>query len=107
MVIEYEELPAVVDIEEAIKANSFFDYYDHKLESGPSVDEALKRDDIVVVEGQMKMCGQEHFYLETNATLVVPGEGDDLTIYTSTQNTSKTQHFCAGVCGLRANQVGG
>lgn len=103
--IEYEELPAVVDMEEAIKANSFYDYYNHQLVAGPDVEEALKGEDVVVVEGEMKMVGQEHFYLETNCSLVIPGEGNTMEVHTSSQNTSKTQHFCAYVCGLPANHV--
>ncbi len=38
------------------------------------------------------MSGQEHFYLETNASLVVPGkEDDEIEITASTQNPTETQ----------------
>lgn len=49
--------------------------------------------------------GQEHFYLETNASLVVPGEGGSMEIFASTQNPTKTQDFCARVCSLDRNKV--
>lgn len=50
--------------------------------------------------------GQEHFYLETNATLAVPGEAGSMEIFASTQNPTKTQNFCAKVCGVDKNKVG-
>ena len=31
-----------------------------------------------VLEGEVSMGGQEHYYLETQSSLVVPGEGDEL-----------------------------
>lgn len=53
----------------------------------------------------MRLGGQEHFYLETNATLACPGEDGAMEIFASTQNPTKTQNFCAYVCGLPANKV--
>lgn len=50
--------------------------------------------------------GQEHFYLETNATLAVPGEAGSIEVFSSTQNPTKTQNFCAKVCGVDKNKVG-
>lgn len=58
-----------------------------------------------VCAGLMQIGGQEHFYLETNASLVVPGEGGSMEIFASTQNPTKTQDFCARVCGLDKNKV--
>jgi len=51
------------------------------------------------------MGGQEHFYLETQGSLVVPGEEHELTIYCSTQNPNKTQMKAASVLGIPANRV--
>lgn len=108
--IVYEDLgPVITNIEEGLKHGSFF-AHDHTIESGPKVDQVLTaaredKDGAVVVEGEMKIGGQEHFYLETNATYVIPGEGGALEVWASTQNPSKTQNFCAYVCGLPANQV--
>ena len=58
----------------------------------------------VVVEGEVRIGGQEHFYLECNAALAVPDEGE-LTVYASTQTTMKTQKFAALVCGLDQSKV--
>ena len=60
----------------------------------------------VVVEGEMRVGGQEHFYLEPNATLVVPSEGgEELAVYSSTQNPVKTQNFTAAVTGIKAHRI--
>jgi xanthine dehydrogenase/oxidase len=100
--VKYKDLPAIISIDDAIAAKSFHPVQ-HLIEDG-DVDEALKQCD-VVVEGEMRVGGQEHFYLECNAALVVPGEGDELFIYCSTQNPTKTQNFAARACGVTANKV--
>lgn len=38
-----------------------------------------------VVEGVFKLGGQEHFYLEPNNCCAIPGENDEMTLYSSTQ----------------------
>lgn len=101
--VQYEELPAVLTIDDAIRAESF-----HKpsrfMEDG-DVEAAFALPDTVIVEGEFRVGGQEHFYLETNCCLVQPGEGDELTIHTSTQNPMKTQKFAAHACGIPFNRV--
>ncbi|CAJ1435377.1 unnamed protein product [Effrenium voratum] len=69
------------------------------------VDAAFKMPDSVVVEGDVRMGGQEHFYLECNAALAVPGESDELTVHCSTQAANKTQKFAANVCGIPCSKV--
>ena len=86
--IEYEELPAIFTIEDAIEQNSFFEHYRY-IQKG-DVDKAFADSDHVF-EGIARMGGQEHFYLETNACVVVPKPEDgELEIYSSTQNPSET-----------------
>jgi hypothetical protein len=43
---------------------------------------------------------QEHFYLETNAALVVPTENDEYTVWSSTQNPTKTQVCVSSACAV-------
>ena len=50
--------------------------------------------------GQLRIGGQEHFYLEGQVALAVPGEDDALTVYSSTQHPSEVQHIVARVLGL-------
>jgi len=51
------------------------------------------------------MGGQEHFYLETNATRVEPGENGELHIATSSQNIHETQLLCAEALNVPMNRI--
>jgi hypothetical protein len=45
-----------------------------------------------VIEGEVHIGGQEHFYLETNVTLAVPkNEDGEMELFVSTQNPTETQ----------------
>ncbi|CAH3196082.1 unnamed protein product, partial [Porites evermanni] len=45
-----------------------------------------------LLEGEMKIGGQEHFYLETQVTIAVPkGEDGEMELFVSTQNPKLTQ----------------
>ena len=51
------------------------------------------------------MSGQEHFYLETHAVLVVPkGEDEEIDIVCSTQNPSEVQEVVSKVLNIPANR---
>jgi xanthine dehydrogenase/oxidase len=101
--VEYEDLEPVLTIEDAIRTKSFHQWV-RRIDDG-DVDAAFALPDTVIVEGEFRMGGQEHFYLETNACHVVPGEGDELTIYASTQAAMKTQKVAAHACGIQASKV--
>lgn len=102
--IEYEELtPIIVSIEDAIKHHSYHIGSPKLLVNG-DVDKAFAEADIIV-EGQCRMGGQEHFYLETNATLAIPREGDELELIASTQHISEIQKLTAHVTGLPASRI--
>ena len=46
----------------------------------------------VIVEGEMYVGGQEHFYLETHACIAVPsGEDNEMTLIASTQDKHAIQ----------------
>jgi len=88
--IVYEGLPAILTIDEAIKANSFFKH-GKILKKGASIEgemDAVWEKCDKVFEGTTKIGGQEHFYLETNSALVIPNFDDKtFEVWSSTQNT--------------------
>jgi xanthine dehydrogenase/oxidase len=85
--VEYEELPAVFTIEEAIEKESFFKFFREIKKGDPEA--AFAKCDHVFT-GVARMGGQEHFYLETNASLAVPKPEDgEMEIYSSTQNPNE------------------
>ncbi|KAF2650067.1 xanthine dehydrogenase/oxidase [Lophiostoma macrostomum CBS 122681] len=106
--IVYEDLPVILTIDEAIDANSFFDHGKHLrkgLALDDRMDEAFAQCDRIF-EGTTRMGGQEHFYLETNAALVVPsGEDGQMEVWSSTQNTMETQEFVSQVTGVPSNRI--
>ena len=87
--VEYEDLPAILTIDEAIEAKRFY-VHGKELRKGAPPE---KMTDIFascdkVFEGTTRVGGQEHFYLETNAALVVPhAEDGTMDVWSSTQNT--------------------
>jgi xanthine dehydrogenase large subunit len=50
--------------------------------------------------GQLRIGGQEHFYLEGQVAFAIPGEDDALLVHSSTQHPSEVQHIVARVLGL-------
>ena len=99
------EQPTIVSIEDAIEHKSFYDFARHTLERG-NIDSAFGNSDdgIVEVEGSFRCGGQDHFYLETNSTLVIPNE-TGLEVYASTQNPTETQKYCATTTNTPASKV--
>lgn len=99
---EIEELKPILTIDQAIDAKEFI---------GPT--RRIKRGDLDsgfaqadhVLEGIWYNHGQDHFYLESQAAIVYPGEYDQLVVHSSTQNPTEVQDVIAHVLGLRANQV--
>merc|ERR1719188_1852220 len=102
--VDYEDIAdPVITIEDAIRTKSFH-HWVREIENG-DVDAAFAMPDTVVVEGEVRLGGQEHFYLETNCCHVVPGDGDELTIHTSTQNPMKAQKVAAHACNVHQSKV--
>ncbi|MFU0506989.1 xanthine dehydrogenase molybdopterin binding subunit [Pseudaminobacter sp. NGMCC 1.201702] len=101
--IEYEELPAVLDIWD-------LDPEKDRLVTTPLT---LKRGDAAAaisaaprrIKGRMRLGGQDHFYLEGQISLAIPGEDDEVTVYCSTQGPSETQHMVAHVLGVASHAV--
>ena len=53
----------------------------------------------------MHVGGQEHFYLEGQVAIAVPGEDDDVTVHSSTQHPSEVQHIVSHVLGIPSHAV--
>jgi xanthine dehydrogenase large subunit len=55
--------------------------------------------------GSIVVGGQEHFYLEGQVSLAIPGEDGEITLFATTQHASDTQEVVARILGLEANGV--
>lgn len=80
--VEYEDMEPVLSISEAIEAKSFYEG-DFSIESG-NVDSAFVECEHVI-EGEGSCGGQEHFYLEPQACIVIPDENNEFHMIVSTQ----------------------
>jgi xanthine dehydrogenase large subunit len=52
------------------------------------------------LEGHLYVGGQEHFYLEGQIALAIPGEDGDIYVHSSTQHPSEVQHVVARVLDI-------
>lgn len=106
--VEYEELPAILSIKEAIDAKSFH----------PNTEKSLRKGDVElcfrsgqcerIIEGEVQMGGQEHFYMEPHGSLVwtIDG-GNEVHMISSTQvsillgNLHYLKFYCCLAFGLK------
>ncbi|MCP4330313.1 MAG: xanthine dehydrogenase molybdopterin binding subunit [Alphaproteobacteria bacterium] len=100
--IDYEVLDPILTVEEALAAD-FYVLPPHVMRRGNSrkaLDKARHK-----IDGRFKMGGQDHFYLEGQISLAVPGEDGDLVIYCSTQHPSEIQQGVSHVLGCDSNAI--
>ncbi|CAI5638408.1 unnamed protein product [Oreochromis niloticus] len=102
--ISYEDLPdPIFTIEEAVEKSSYFE--PRRLLQRGDVTEAFKTVD-KVYEGEIRIGGQEHFYMETQSMLVVPvGEEMEFNVYISTQWPTLIQDAVAETLNISSNRV--
>jgi xanthine dehydrogenase large subunit len=96
--IEYAELPFIIDVDGALAAGGQVVTEPLKLERGDM--EAGFAASPNRVKGRVRIGGQEHFYLESQAALAVPGEDNEITIHCSTQHPTEIQVMVAQVLGV-------
>ena len=99
--VEYEPLPAILTIQDAIDGNSFLTET-FRLSRGDmsALDASALRFD-----GELSIGGQEHFYLETQAAIAWIDETGGVVAQSSTQHPSETQEVIARVLGLTRKDV--
>ncbi|MGI9480954.1 MAG: xanthine dehydrogenase molybdopterin binding subunit [Hyphomicrobiales bacterium] len=100
--VEYEELPAVLTIDDAMEAKSFlFEPDTYTIgDADKAMAKAANR-----LSGTISLGGQDHFYLEGHIAYALPGEDGDMHVWSSTQHPSEVQHNVAKVLGLPDNAV--
>ncbi|HEY4282778.1 MAG TPA: xanthine dehydrogenase molybdopterin binding subunit [Chthoniobacterales bacterium] len=102
VIVDYEPLTPILSIEDAIAANSFH-----------TEANAVRRGDVASAltaaplrfDGEFSFGGQDHFYLETNASWAERGEDGTIFISSSTQHPSEVQHIVAHVLCLPMHSV--
>jgi xanthine dehydrogenase large subunit len=100
--IAYEPLPSVLTIEDAMARESFVSPPALMVrgEVGPALAAAPHR-----LSGELRCGGQDHFYLEGQIALALPGEAAEMHVWSSTQHPTEVQHGVAHLLGLPFNAV--
>ncbi|MFC7485907.1 xanthine dehydrogenase molybdopterin binding subunit [Knoellia sp. CPCC 206453] len=102
VVVDYETLPSIISVREAIAAESF-QGAQPTVERG-NVESGLEQA-AHVFSGEFEFAGQEHFYLETHCSLALVDENGQVFVQCSTQHPSETQEIVAHVLGRSSSEV--
>jgi xanthine dehydrogenase large subunit len=101
--ITYDEKPFWTDIDSALENGAAVVTPGMVLKRGDAkaaIDAAPRK-----LSGSMRIGGQEHFYLEGHIAMAIPGEDDDVTIWSSTQHPSEIQHIVGHVMNIPSHAI--
>ncbi len=100
--VAYDERPAILTVEQALEQDlSVLPPHEmRRNDAAKAITAAPHR-----LQGTFHHGGQEHFYLEGQVSLAVPGEDGDVLVYCSTQHPTEVQHNVAHVLDRPANAV--
>ncbi|MGF9563618.1 xanthine dehydrogenase molybdopterin binding subunit [Neorhizobium sp. JUb45] len=101
--IEYRDLPHWSDIQGALENGGKLVTQPMTLLRGEPETEIDKPP--LRIQGSMEIGGQEHFYLESQIAFAMPGEDEDVLVWSSTQHPSEIQHMVAHVLGIANHAV--
>jgi xanthine dehydrogenase large subunit len=91
---EYQPHEPVVCVEQALERKQFV---------VPSIVVSrgtIRRDSPYSARGKLRCGGQEHFYLEGQVALAIPGERGAMLVHSSTQHPTEVQHLVAVALGV-------
>jgi xanthine dehydrogenase large subunit len=100
--IEYEPLPAILDIRAAIAAGSYVLPSQRLVRGEPQAAIAAAPHRL---RGTASSGGQDHFYLEGQIAIAIPQEDGAMLVHSSTQHPSEVQQIVAHALGRHAHQV--
>jgi xanthine dehydrogenase large subunit len=100
--IEYEILDPILTLDQAIEKNNLLGP-PRTMQRGDS-DEALHHAPHVLT-GELRTGAQEHWYLESQISLCMPGEHNEMNVFCGTQNPTETQILVAEVLGVLFNNI--
>ncbi len=100
--IEYEPLPAILTLEQAVAQDSY--HNEPNFIRRGEIEPALEKSPVRLT-GTFELQGQEHFYLEMNAAWAERGEDGSVHVVSSTQHPSEVQMVVGHVLHLPSNRV--
>ncbi len=102
VIASYEPLPAILTIDDAIAAGAFHTAEERIRRGEPEKALAAAPHRLT---GTFEVGGQEHFYLETQASIAYVDEAGSIFVHSSTQHPTETQEIVARVAGVPKSQV--
>ncbi|XP_071963951.1 xanthine dehydrogenase/oxidase-like [Antedon mediterranea] len=101
--VEYQDLEPIISIEDAIAKESYFEPI-QRIEKG-NVSNGFESSD-QIIEGEMRVGEQEHFYLETQSCIAIPKQEEDfMEVFSATQDLQLAQITIANVLGVKYHKV--
>jgi xanthine dehydrogenase large subunit len=100
--LKIEPQPAVLRLDEAIQQKNFL-YVPAPFVRGDAI--KAMRAAPHKLKGEIKMGGQEHFYMENQAAVAYPLENGQIEVHSSTQHPTETQHVVAKALGIEYHKV--
>ncbi|XP_076463872.1 xanthine dehydrogenase/oxidase-like isoform X2 [Babylonia areolata] len=100
--VTYDPLEPVISIREAIRKQAFFQPIN--CISQGDVNAGWEAADHVI-EGEVHIEAQEHFYLETMTTLAIPGEQGEMEVWVSSQGITQVQESISGALNIPQNKI--
>ena len=101
--VVYDELPALLTVDQALAANSRFEQGPVVWTKGDAASAIARAPR--VTEGSFEVGGQEHFYLEGQVAFALPGDDGGVSIVSSTQHPTEIQHKVAHALHLPMSAV--
>ena len=100
--IDYHALAPVLTIDEALAAGAFVlpTQVMRRGDSAAALSHAPHR-----LRGRLHIGGQDHFYLEGQIAMAVPGEDEEMLVISSTQHPTEVQHLTARALGIADHNV--
>jgi xanthine dehydrogenase large subunit len=100
--VEYQPLPAILDIRAALAAQSYVLPTERLVRGEPEqvLAAAARR-----LRGTVVIGGQDHFYLEGHIAVAVPQEDGAMLIHSSTQHPSEVQQLVAHALARRSHDI--
>ena len=100
--IEYDPLPAILDVRSALAAQSYV-LPSECVQRGQPLEWLARAPHRL--RGSVEIGGQDHFYLEGQIAIALPQEEGAMLVHSSTQHPSEVQQIVARALGCRSNAV--
>jgi len=100
--IEVEETQAILTIDQALEAQKFICTATPFIRGDA---EGVLKNAPHILKGVFECGGQEHFYMESQASIAYPLENGQMEIHSSSQHPTETQHVVAHALGLDFSKV--